>query len=98
PAPFVGLLDQKTVPENYLHAAAVYDGLALDVAIDDETHVADVVAQAILRRSDPGIEWDTLPPRSRKRRRDRAKRLLNTIAVRHMTAERLAERDPQGEL
>lgn len=40
-------LTGKRSLENYLHAAAVYDGLALDVAIDDETHVADAVAQAI---------------------------------------------------
>ena len=55
-------------------------------------------SQAILRRANPGRDWGDVPPRARKKRRDRAKRLLNTIAVRHMTAERLVERDPRGDV
>lgn len=91
-------LTNKRALENYLSAQAVRDGLGLDIVIDDDSPVADDAAQAILRRASPDHTWEALPPRCRKRRRDRAKRLLNSIAIKHMSAARLAARDPQGEL
>lgn len=91
-------LTTKRALENYLHPAAIRAALGIDLVIDDETPVADATAQAILWRNSPQASWDALPHRSRKRRRERAKRLLNTVAVLHMTTIRLRERDPKGEV
>lgn len=91
-------LTNKRALENFLSTEAVRDGLGLEIVITDDSHVADDTAKAVLHRASPDPSWEALPPRSRKRRRDKAKRLLNTIAVRHMSTARLAARDPHGEL
>jgi hypothetical protein len=44
------------------------------------------------------MSWELLPLRARKRYRNHVKRWLNTRAVDRMTANRLAERDPDGEV
>ena len=88
----------KRALENYLHPQAVGEALGIELTIHDDTAVAEMTARAIHDRDHPERPWDSLPYRSAKRRRERAKRLLNTQAVERMTAELLAKRDPQGEI
>ena len=49
-------------------------------------------------RHEPDVRWDELSARARKRLRYKAKKWLNSRAVEQMTAARLAERDPDGEV
>jgi hypothetical protein len=88
----------KRTLENYLDPRAVFEASGLQVAFSDDDNVADVVARAHHARQEPQEPWDELPSRSRKRRRDKAKRWLTTKAVERMTPERLRQRDPEGEV
>jgi len=88
-------LTTKRALENYLHSAAIQAATGITVAFGDH----DPVAQRLVRYC-PQVNdaWPALSRRSRQRLLNRAKRLLNTLAVRHMTAALLAERDPAGEV
>jgi hypothetical protein len=92
------VVTNKRSLENYLDPRAVFEASGLEVAFSDDDHVADVVARASYARQEPPKPWDELPARNRKRRRDKAKRWLNTKAVERMTPERLCQRDPDGEI
>ena len=74
------------------------EALGIEVAFGDQDPVADLVAQQIFRLEERHVAWNDLPLRSRKRRRERAKKRLNREAVSRMNAQRLAERDPQYEV
>jgi hypothetical protein len=91
-------LTQKRALENYLHPRAVEDVSGLKLRFEDDDDVADLVARACFERQDHELAWDELPGRARKRCRETAKRWLNRQAIKHMTPERLAERDPDGEV
>ena len=60
--------------------------------------VAEIVARTAFVPSAELPDWNRLSRRARRRQRDRAKVWLNTDAVERMTAERLAESDPAGEV
>lgn len=93
-----GVVTSKRTLENYLDSRAVFEASGLQITFSDDDNVADVVARAQHARQGPQESWDELPSRSRKRRRDKAKRWLNTKAVERMTPERLRQRDPEGEI
>ena len=84
--------------ENYLHPQVIYEarGLRLTFAATDD--VAEIVARGAFAPSAELPDWNRLSRRARRRQRDRAKVWLNTDAVERMTAERLAESDPAGEV
>lgn len=84
--------------ENYLHPKAVFEAHGVLVEFSDHDPVADLVARQLYEREPGRPPWNDLPPRTRRRRRNRAKRWLNTLAVERMTPERLAERDLQGDV
>ena len=88
---------RKRSLENYLHPGAVYSASGLNVTFGDHDSVAEIVAQGLHKRHHAG-DWKDLPYRLQKRRRDRAKRWLNTKAVDCMTVELLAKQDPDGEI
>jgi hypothetical protein len=92
------VLTNKRSLENYLDPRAVFEASGLHVAFSDDDNVADVAARARYARQEPQQPWDELPGRSRKRRRDKAKRWLNTKAVDRMTPERVCQCDPAGEI
>ncbi|MGO8750972.1 MAG: ATP-dependent endonuclease [Thermoguttaceae bacterium] len=94
----VARLTLKRTLENYLDPSAIREALGIEVRFSDDDNVADMAARAIYARQGKPGPWESLPPRSRKRRRDRVKTLLNTAAVERMTLARLAERDPGGEI
>jgi hypothetical protein len=84
--------------ENYLHPAAIDDAIGLRVEFSGTEDIPALVARGMHQASNVKMPWEQLSPRAHKLAADRAKKLLNTAAVSKMTPERLAERDPQGEL
>jgi hypothetical protein len=88
----------KRALENYLHAAAIQEARELTLAVDDDGDLPEAAARESLRLRHPHVDWASLTRRTHKRLRDRAKHGLNTLAVERMTCQRLAERDPAGEL
>ena len=92
------VLTKKRNLENYLAPSAIREAGAVDITFADCDDVAELVAQQMHARLDGQPPWNDLPARTRKRRRDRVKKWLNTRAVERMTPRRLAERDPKGEV
>ena len=84
--------------ENYLHPLAISEARRIDVTFGDADDVATVVARRIWDEARKPLSWADVPLRARNRLRAKAKRWLNTEAVLRMTRERLAERDPTGEV
>ena len=84
--------------ENYLDPEAIFEARQVHVEFSDDDDVADVVAHAPFSRLHPQVTWTDLPPRSRRRLRNRAKGWLNTAAVDQMTVERFLQRDQAGEI
>jgi hypothetical protein len=88
----------KRALENYLHSRCLFEARGIEVEFGDDDDVPDVVARRCYEQFGTAPAWDTLSGRARKRCRERAKRWLNGVAVGRMTAERLAQRDPVGEV
>jgi hypothetical protein len=83
--------------ENYLHPDAIREARGLEIRFSDQDDVAALAAQAKLALHS-SVAWASLTRRARQRLRNRAKAWLNTHAADRMTPERLAERDPAGEI
>jgi hypothetical protein len=79
--------------ENYLSPAAIFEASGFSVDFSDEDDVPELIARKANERHEPGVAWDDLTARARKRLRYKAKRWLNQWAVDQMTVARLAERD-----
>ncbi|NQT40152.1 MAG: ATP-dependent endonuclease [Planctomycetes bacterium] len=92
------VLTDKRSLENYLTPSAIREAGAVDITFGDRDHVAELVARRMHARLTGQPPWNDLSARRRKRRRDRVKKWLNTRAVARMTPERLAKRDPVGEV
>jgi hypothetical protein len=89
---------QKRSLENYIHPSCIREISGLALAYGDDDYVADLVAQGCHERQGKAPSWESLPGRARKRFRERAKKLLNRLAVERMTPELLAEQDSCGEI
>jgi hypothetical protein len=91
------VLTSKRAMENYLHSEAIREASGLQLSFGDSDDVAELAARASLQ---PGHHagWESLSKRARRRLRDRAKKWLNREAADCMTPERVAERDPDGEV
>ena len=83
--------------ESYLHPSAIHEVCGIELDFGDDEHVADLIAERLYDREGE-IPWPELPRRAQVRRRNRVKKWLHTKAVDRMTVQRLAERDPQGEV
>jgi putative ATP-dependent endonuclease of OLD family len=92
------VLTSKRNLECYLHSDAIREAGGVEVVFGDDDSVADLIARQIYVKESPGVPWEELPRRNQTRRRNRVKRWLNTKAVDRMTPQRLAERDPKGEV
>jgi hypothetical protein len=88
----------KRTLENYLHPACLWEARGVEIAFDDNDDVAAVAARDAWSKAGKSLDWFELPRRARHRLRDKLKRWLNTEAVMRMSLQRLAERDPAGEL
>src|SRR5690606_22636238 len=91
-------LTRKRSLENYLHPAAIEAACGVSIAIDDETFVAEEVAQKLFEAKRYKNAWRQLTPRTQKRLREQSKHWLNREAVERMTVAWLHERDPAGEV
>ena len=92
------VLTSKRSLENYLHPSAVSTACGIDVCFGDFDSVPELLVKERFQRTYPGVAWENLPRRSRRRLADRAKRILNIRAAEAMTPELFAERDPAGEI
>ena len=93
----VARLTGKRSLENYLDRQAILQASGADIEVDDSSDIPGLVAQQVGQLS-AGAAWQDLSRRSRNRLRNRVKRRLNTLGVEGMTLERLALRDPLGEV
>ncbi len=84
--------------ENYLTPAAIFEASGISIAISDDENVPELVARHAHEFRGASVSWEQLPIRTRKRLRDKAKKWLNGRAVEHMTPERLAAFDRDGEV
>ena len=92
------VITNKRSLENYVHPAAIREACGIELEFSDDDPVADLLAQRLYQRDEPLVPWAELPRRAKTRRRNRVKKWLHTKALDHMTCERLAQRDPQGEV
>jgi putative ATP-dependent endonuclease of OLD family len=88
----------KRALENYLHPQCLFDVRGVEVEFGDDDDVPELVARQCYQHTATEPAWEKLTGRARKRCRERAKRWLNRDAVQRMTPDRLAERDPAGEI
>jgi len=91
-------LTSKRNLENYLHPAAIREVSGIELQFGDDDLVADLIARRVYAQQNPTTAWEDLPRQTRTRRRNRVKHWLNTTAADRMSPERLAERDPAGEV
>jgi putative ATP-dependent endonuclease of OLD family len=92
------LVTGKRSLENYLHPEAIREVCGLEIGFTDDDPVADLLAQQLYERDALGESWAELPRRTKTRRRNRVKKWLHSRGVERMTPQRLAQRDPDGEV
>ena len=83
--------------ECYLHPAAISAAGGENIEFGDGDSVAEALARTRFSTG-RSIPWNGLSRRTRQRLANQAKGWLCTAAADHMTAEWLAERDPNGEV
>jgi len=88
---------RKRAMANYLHPDAIDEEFHVPLAVDDDTDVPAVVLQHILKRL-KFPAWNQLDPQLRADLTEAFASELCVKASRRMTAERLAQRDPDGEV
>jgi len=88
---------RKRAMTNYLHPAAIYEEFRAPVSVDDNTDVPVAVLQPVLKHQ-KFPAWDQLDPQLRADLAAAMAIELSVKASRRMTAERLAQRDPAGEV
>jgi putative ATP-dependent endonuclease of OLD family len=85
--------------ENYLHHDAIKEAREeVDIEFGDFDDVPELAAKALHDASESENEWGDLDEECKRKKLSTAKKWLNTTAVENMTAERLTERDPDGDV
>ncbi len=92
------IVTEKRSLENYLHPMAIEAAGGGCFRYEDDDDLGACVAHDWYDRAPQLLSWDALSARTRSRCIGRAKKWLNTVAVKSMTLELLAEQDPDGEL
>ena len=87
----------KRCLENYLHPRAVAAAGGGELAFGNDDPVSMLLAVCRFQQTSPNVNWGGFARRSQRRLSAQAKRWLNRVAVEHMTAGLLSERDPDGE-
>jgi hypothetical protein len=87
---------EKRSLENDLHPKAIEVAGGGEFRYRDDDHLGACGAKDWYERTPQGMAWES--PTSRSRLIQRAKKWLNTIAVKSMTTELLKQQDPNGEL
>jgi hypothetical protein len=80
-----------------LHPDALRQARGIEVEFGDHDDVPRLVARRQLEQTG-GPAWSELPSRGRRRLKNRVKKWLNTEAAARMTPDRLAARDPDGDV
>jgi hypothetical protein len=88
---------KKRALTNYLHPDAIYEEFRVPVSVKDDSDVPAEVAQHMTKRL-KFPAWDQLDPQLRTDLAGAMAIELSIKASRRMTAERLAQRDPDGEV
>jgi len=91
------VMTTKRSIENYLDSQALFETRGIDLSFGDDDDLPDMAARCCFERTS-GCNWGDLPSRARRRLRNLAKKWLNSTAVEKMTPERLARRDPGGDI
>ncbi len=89
---------EKRSLENYLHPTAIEAAGGGCFRYEDDDDLGACVAQDWYERMPQLLSWNDLSARTRSRCIGRAKKWLNTVAVKSMALELLAEQNPDGEL
>ncbi len=92
------VVTSKRSLENYLAPRAILEACGVEIKFTDDDDVADLVAKHRYLPKHSEHSWLAMSARGRRRVRNRVKRLLNTASVDRMTVDRLAERDPAGDI
>jgi hypothetical protein len=90
-------LTSKRSIENFLDSQALFEARGIDLAFGDDDDLPDLAARCCFEKAG-GFDWVGLRSRTRRRLRDQAKKWLNSTAVEKMSPQRLAIRDPEGEV
>lgn len=93
-----GFVTTRRSLENYLHPAAIAAAGGGEISFGEQDSVPKLLARSWFEKPPGARSWTELPFRRQKRRIAKAKRWLNTRAVRCMTSALLSEADPQGEV
>ena len=100
------VITQKKEIENYLHYEAVNEAytqvssieLGLDKNFGDYEDVPLSVAKIVHENSESTNQWEGLESDARRKKISKAKRILNHVAARLMTSDRLEENDPDKQV
>jgi len=84
--------------ENYLYAHAIAEVMDVSVEVTDTDGLPLSVARAVHEAESKSKPWDEVTQEQRAKKESRAKRRLSDEVVERITPERLAERDPDGEV
>lgn len=88
---------RKRALTNYLHPDAIYEEFRAPVSVNDNSDVPVEVVQHVLKHL-KFPAWDQLDPQLRTDLAAAMAMELSVKASRRMTAQRLAQRDPDGEV
>ncbi len=93
-------LTGKREMENYLHSEAISEARHnIHIVVEDNNSVPELVAEAVHNGAlGAGAVWVNLEAEKKQKKMSNTKRWLNDDAASRMTPERLAERDPQGDI
>jgi hypothetical protein len=91
------VLTNKRSIENYLDSQALFEARGIELSFGDDDDLPDLAARCCFERAG-GFDWVGRRSRTRRRLRNLAKNWLNSAAVEKMTPDRLAVRDPAGDV
>lgn len=94
----IAALTSKRHTENYVHADAIFRVRGLRVKFGPDDDLPELVARRTYALLGGQHAWHEIPSRKRRQMKHRAKRWLNTEAVDAMTADLLAQQDPDGDV
>ncbi len=92
------LLTGKREMENYLHRDAIQAALLVSVTFGDFDDVPDIVAQSVHAAGGGHDPWEKMDEEKKRKKISRAKKRLNTEAVKAMTSALLTVADPNNDV
>jgi len=100
----IAFCTNKREMENYIHPDAIKeaykkDGKEIELpdTFNDFDDVPKIVAQAV-HNSSCGNDWEELDDKKKKHKMSNAKKIINKVATKYMTVDRLSAVDPDNEI